>query len=252
MIYSWAQSCETSLRPRGRAPCGSANPRSVLIRDKSFHERGPKAGNRSWNSSALELLKSVEMSMAVEEHSETTQAGADCIHAPPNLEIRFTPVYAWMTIGFGVIFFLLGFFIALLGHHRNLGFGFVICLISVPAVIGANYWRKHLHIVAQMTPGQLVLRRDGSIDWDNIAAIENKEIRSSYHGARGRSEFVCIRLKNKPAPKNRWDSFFLKAKHAITGYDVIVPANDMSCTADWFIAECRKRMAAMNVSGSAH
>jgi len=148
------------------------------------------------DGSALELLKSVEMSMAVEEHSETTQAGADCTRAQPNLEIRFTPVYAWMTIGFGVVFFLLGFFIALLGHHRNLGFGVVICLISVPAVIGANYWRKHLHVVAQMTPGQLVLRRDGSIDWDNIAAIENKEIRSSYHGARG-ALGVCLHQVEK-------------------------------------------------------
>jgi hypothetical protein len=192
------------------------------------------------------------MSMAVQEHSETTQTGADSTPAPlPDIEIRFTAVYAWMTIGFGVIAFLLGLFIALLGHHRSVGFGFVICLISVPAVIGANYWRKHLHIVAQMTSRQLLLRRDGPIDWDNIAEIESKAIHSFNHGVRHRSEFVCIKLKNRPAPKDRWHDFFLKAKRAIIGYDVIVSANEMACTADWFTAECRKRMAATTLSSTA-
>jgi hypothetical protein len=185
------------------------------------------------------------MGIAVQEHLKTPPAGADSIVTPPpDIEIRFTPVYAWMTIGFGVIVFLLGLFIALLTHHRNLGFGLGLCLISVAAVIGANYWRKHLHVVAQMNLRQLVLRRGGPIDWDNIAAIENKEIRSFYHGARTRSEWICIKLKNKPTPKDRWHEFFLKAKSAITGYDIIVAANEMSCTADWFVAECRKRTAA--------
>ena len=95
-----------------------------------------------------------------------------------------------------------------------------------------------------MNPRQLVLRRDGAIDWDNIAAIESKVIHAFNHGARHQSEFVCIKLKARPAPKDRWHAFFLKAKSAIIGYDVIVSANDISCTADWFIAECRKRMAA--------
>jgi hypothetical protein len=195
------------------------------------------------NSSALKLLKSVNMSIAIQENSETTRAGADSTNALPDIEIRFTPVYAWIAIGFGVIVFLLGLFIALLTHHRNLGFGLVLCLISAAAVIGGNYWRKHLHVVAQMNPRQLVLRRDGPIEWDNIAAIEKKALHSFNHGVRHRSEFVCIKLKNKPAPKNAWDVFFLKAKSAILGYDVIVSANDMACTAESFIAECRKRMA---------
>jgi len=193
------------------------------------------------------------MSIAIKEHSDTTRADVESMNAPlPNIEIRFTPVYAWMMIGFGVIFFLLGLFIALLAHHRNLGFGLVLCLISIPAVIGANYWRKHLHVVAQMNPQQLVLRRDGPIGWDNIAVIENKVLHSFNHGARHRSEFVCLKLKTKPVPKDRWHGFFLKAKSAIIGYDVILSANDMSCTADWFIAECRKRMAAASGSSTAH
>jgi hypothetical protein len=195
--------------------------------------------------SALELLKNLEMSIAVQDHSATAQPSAATTDAPlPDIEIRFTPVYAWLTMGFGVLFFVLGLFFVFWGHHRNPGLGVFISVTAVAAGIGANYWRKHLHIVAQMNSRQLVLRRDGTIDWDNIAAIENKEIRASYHGAPTRSEWICIKLKNKPTPKDRWQGFFLKAKSAITGYDIILGADELSCTADWFIAECRKRMDA--------
>jgi len=184
------------------------------------------------------------MSVALHDESAIAQTVVTTPAAPlPNIEIRFTPVYAWITIGFGAICFCLGLFIALLAHH-DVGFGLSMCFMSVAAAIGANYWRKHLHVVAQMTPRQLVLRRDGPIDWENIAAIENKEIHTSNHGVGHRSEFVCIKLKNSPPPKNKWDGFFIKAKRAIIGYDIIVSANDMACTADWFTAECRKRMAA--------
>jgi hypothetical protein len=82
----------------------------------------------------------------------------------------------------------------------------------------------------------------------SMAVQEHSE--TTQAGARTRSEFVCIKLKNKPAPKSRMEGFFLKAKRANVGYDVIVPANDMACTADWFIVECRKRMAAASVSST--
>jgi len=183
------------------------------------------------------------MSIAVQDHPAIGQTVVATTDAPlPDIEIRFTPVYAWMTIGFGVICFFLGLFIALLAHH-GVGFGLSMCFISIAAAIGANYWRKHLHVVAQMTPRQLVLRKDGPVDWGNIAAIENKEIHAFNHGVRHRSEFVCIKLKSSPPPKNKWDGFFIKAKRAVIGYDIIVSVNDMACTADWFIDECRKRMA---------
>jgi len=211
-----------------------------------------KACGRFWNSSALELLKKCDMSIAIHEHPEMTRKGIDYTNAPlPDINIRFTPVYAWMTIGFGVIVFLFGVFIAMLSHHRNVDFGLVLCLTSVTAVIGGNYWRKHLHVVARMNARQLVLRRDGSIDWGNIAVIENKAIHSFNHGVRHRSEFVCIKLKNRPTPKNAWEGFFLKAKSAILGYDIVVGADELSCTAEWFVAECRKRMAA-SASSSVH
>jgi hypothetical protein len=59
-----------------------------------------------------------------------------------------------------------------------------------------------------------------------------------------RSDFVCIRLKSRPAQKGRLHGFFQRVKHAVTGYDIIVPESELSCGAEQFVAECRKRMAA--------
>jgi len=33
-----------------------------------------------------------------------------------------------------------------------------------------------------------------------------------------------------------------QVKTKVTGYDLVVRGNELSCTADWFIAECQKRM----------
>ena len=165
-------------------------------------------------------------------------------HDLPVLEVRFPATYAWLAMAFGCVFFLLGLVFALLNHQRHLGFGLLLSTASLAAVIAANYWRGHLHVVARLTPKQLVLRRDGAVDWETIDHIETKTIHSAYRGAATRSEFVCIKLKSRPAPKNRLDGFFRNARHAVTGYDIIVGVSELSCTADWFVAECRKRIAA--------
>jgi hypothetical protein len=146
-------------------------------------------------------------------------------------------------MGIGAVFFLLGLFIILLNPHRNLGPGLLIAAASVAAIVGANYWRQHLHVVAQLTPQQLILRREGAVNWTDIAAIEIKEIHSR-RATPTESRFACIRLKSRPAAKGRLDGFMQKVKHAVTGYDIIVPASELSCDADWFVAECHKRMAA--------
>jgi hypothetical protein len=36
----------------------------------------------------------------------------------------------------------------------------------------------------------------------------------------------------------------LKLKGDVTGYDIIIPGYELSQPADWFIAECQKRMSA--------
>jgi hypothetical protein len=167
----------------------------------------------------------------------------------PVLEVRFPATYAWGAMAFGCVFFLLGLVFALLNHHRNPGPGLLISTAALVAVIGANYWRGHLHVVVRLTPRQLVLRREGAVDWDAIAHVQANTIDSSYRGTATRSQFVCIKLKSPPAPKGRLDGFLRNAKRAISGYDIIVPGSELSCTADWFVAECRKRMAAAGASG---
>jgi hypothetical protein len=186
------------------------------------------------------------MNTAIEDNiSGTPRGGAlRASEAPPPIAIRFSPLYAWLGIGFGVLCFFLGLLLALLHPHRDLVFGLGLSMMSAATVIGSNYWRKHLHIVAQLTPEQLILRTDGTVKWSEITAIEKKKIRARYHGTSHESEYVCIRLKNRPQAKNRLEQFLKKAKHGITGYDIIVGDTEISCTADWFIAECQKRMAA--------
>jgi len=208
--------------------------------------RRPEAPNLGRAGDRNQAL-SVIMHTAIKDNiSGTQRSGAgDASEALPTVVIRFSPVCAWIGIGFGVIGFFLGLVISLLHPHRDLRFGICLSTLSAAMVIGCNYWRKHLHIVAQLTPEKLILRRDGAVKWSEITTIEKKKLRVRYHGPAHESEYVCIRLKNRPQAKNGFDQFFHKAKHAITGYDIIVGDSEISCTADWFIAECRKRMAAV-------
>jgi len=163
--------------------------------------------------------------------------------ALPEIAVRFPATYAWGVIGFGGVFFLLGLTFALL-NRRNLGFSMFLSTTSLAAIGGATYWLRHLHVVARLTARQLILRRDGAFNWDEIVLIKSVEIRASYRGSPTRSRFVCVALKNRPAAKGRLDAFMRKAKHAISGYDIILGESELSCTADWLVAECPKRIAA--------
>jgi len=169
--------------------------------------------------------------------------------ALPVIEVRFPPTYAWLAIGISAVFFLLGLVFAFV-DRRNLGVSALISTASLAAMAGAAYWLQHLHVVARLTPSQLVLRRDGPVNWADVAAIKYVEIRSSYRGTPTRAELICIKLKNRPARKGGLEGFMLRAKHAITGYDIIVPGNELSCSAEWFVAECHKRVAAAGASGA--
>jgi len=70
-------------------------------------------------------------------------------------------------------------------------------------------------------------------------------------GTPTRSDFVCIKLKSPPAPGGRLDAFLRNAKRKISGYDIIVGGSELSCTAEWFVAECRQRMAAAGAQSPA-
>ncbi len=161
----------------------------------------------------------------------------------PVLIIRLTPLYSWIVIGTGAVFLLLSLVFALGSGHLSLGFDFFLAAISIAAIFGGNYWRKHLHVVARLTPGQLILRRDGAVDWADIAEIEKRTLRLSRRQTTAESEFACIKLKNPRPPAVGLQGKLLRLKSAVTGYDIIVPGNELSCTVDFFVAECQKRMA---------
>jgi hypothetical protein len=164
----------------------------------------------------------------------------------PDIEIRFSPLYAWLLIGFGGIFLIFGLLLATspVGRQSD-GLGLLICVLSIAGVFGANYWRHHLPIIVRMTQRRLFLPRGVEVDWADIVEIEKKTLALSRHGARNTSEFVCFKLKNQPAKYNRVNQAFLKLiKSALLGgYDVVInPQDELFRSADWFLAECKKRM----------
>jgi hypothetical protein len=164
----------------------------------------------------------------------------------PTIEVRFSPVYAWMLIGFGAIFFGL----ALVLGKKFPPLGVFIALASLAAMVGGNYWRQHLHVVARITPRHLILRREGSVAWTEIAQLEKKVVHVYYRGSH-RSEFVCIRLTARRNVREGVSGVLdmIKTK-LLGGYDLVVPGSELSCTVDSFIAECQKRMAATTSSGA--
>jgi len=161
----------------------------------------------------------------------------------PVLIIRLTPQYAWIVIGAGATFLLVSLIFGLGSGHMSPGFDLFLAAVSVAAILGGNYWRRHLHVVARLTPRQLILRREGAVDWADIAEIEKRTLRLSRRQLQSESEFACIKLKNPRPPTPGLQGKLLRLKSAVTGYDIIVPGNELSCTVDFFVAECKKRMA---------
>ena len=159
----------------------------------------------------------------------------------PVVVSRLTPLYAWIVIGAGAVFLLLSLLFTVLTPGKNLGFDVFLVAVSVAAIVGGNYWRGHLHVVARLTPRQLILRRDGTVDWADIAEIEKRTLHES--------EFACIKLRNHRPANAGLQGILVRMKTAVTGYDIIVPGNELSCTVDFFVAECKKRIASVGVPG---
>lgn len=149
----------------------------------------------------------------------------------PTIEIRFPATYAWIAMVFGAVFFFTGFLVA----GQNTALGLFISALALAAIIGGYYWRQHLHVVARLTPRQLILRRGGKVEWTEIEVIDKKTLRPTIKGVRHRADYACIKL-TKRRPSEPGLAGFLG------GYDIIVPHHDLSCTVDWFIAECNKRI----------
>ncbi len=167
----------------------------------------------------------------------------------PVVVIRLTPLYAWIVIGAGAVFLLLSLLFTFLTPGKNLGFDVFLVAVSLAAIVGGNYWRGHLHVVARLTPRQLILRRDGTVDWADIAEIEKRTLRLSRRQTRAESEFACIKLRNPRPANGGLQGILVRMKTAVTGYDIIVLGNELSCTVDFFVAECKKRIASVGVRG---
>lgn len=198
----------------------------------------------------------VQNGIDVKNLSRVPAGTSPCVQ---DIELRLSPVYPWLVIGFGVIFLVLGLLTASpLFKRSSVGLGLFISVISAAAVFGGNYWRQHLPLVARFTSSDLVLRRwsrNVVISWNNIEALEKKSIGFVQHGVRQRSETVFIKLK-KPLPSNdplsasfpaykRFNEALTKGvKKTLGGYDLFInPQDEFLRSADWFVVECRKRMS---------
>src|SRR5689334_21360031 len=113
----------------------------------------------------------------------------------PDLIVRFPVGYAWLLMGIGAAFALLGVAIMVTTTvPGGRGMGEFIVLCGIAAVVGGNWWRHHPHEVARLTPRQLVLRREGIVKWEEISAIDKKEFTVRYRGTPTKNEFACIKL----------------------------------------------------------
>jgi len=204
------------------------------------------------------------MNSATSNHAAATAQAraAGVISVGPDIELRLSPLYAWLMIGFGGVSLLLGILIvSSVAKGHNTGLGVLICLASISAIGGGNYWRKHLPVMVRMTPRELSLPkmwpRRVIVPWSEIAVIEKKTLTGSRHGVRQTSEHVCIKLKT-PLPSNdrlseSWpgykrfnDALMSGVKNNLLGgYDLFLnPQDEFLRDADWFILECKKRMEA--------
>ncbi|HWY69588.1 MAG TPA: hypothetical protein VNX88_13045 [Terriglobales bacterium] len=185
----------------------------------------------------------------------------------PDIELRLSGLYAWIVIVSGLVFFFLSLlFMAPQSKGRNVGLGVFLCLLSIGAVIGGNYWRHHMPVMVRMSRSHLSLPgmwpRRLVIGWSEIEAIDKKTVSVLRHGVRQSSEFVCIKLRKTPAATDplsqAWPAYkrlneaLVKGvKTLVGGYDVFInPAQDFMRDTDWFIAECRKRMPANSAQSS--
>jgi len=142
------------------------------------------------------------MNSATSNHAAATAQAraAGVISVGPDIELRLSPLYAWLLIGFGGVSLFLGILVASSAAKvHNTGLGILICLASMGAIGGGNYWRKHLPVMVRMTSRELSLPkmwpRRVIVPWSEITVIEKKTLTGFRLGVRQVSEHVCIKLK---------------------------------------------------------
>lgn len=158
-------------------------------------------------------------------------------------DIRFNPLYAWMLIGFGCIFLLLGLFVMTpWAVQGSVALGGAICLASLAGIAGGAFWLKHLPVILRFTEDELQICGKNSVRWQDVAAVDVRTIRIRGNAV----SYVCLRLKTKPASENTLHSLFQAARDMILGdYDIVLDEQKYSRPAAWLAAECGRRMGAL-------
>ena len=162
---------------------------------------------------------------------------------PPadDIEIQFNPLYAWLLVGFGCVFFFLGLFImtpwAVAG---SVAVGLLICLASVCGFAGGLFWLKRLPVILRFTREELQLPGSAPVRWDDVETVDVQTIRIDGHPV----NYACIKLKTKRNADRTMRRMFEAARNAILGdYDVVLDEQKYARPAEWIAAECRRRLS---------
>ena len=155
-------------------------------------------------------------------------------------EITFSPIYAWMLIGFGSFFFLLGLFVLTpWAKGGSLALGILIALVAAGGIAGGVIWLKHLPVVLRLTADELQVSGVTPVRWSEIERVDVQKLEIDGTPV----HYVCIRLTNRRPVEGSLNRLFQAGRNALLGdYDIVLDEQKYSRPADWLAAECRKRL----------
>jgi hypothetical protein len=158
-----------------------------------------------------------------------------------DLEIQFNPLYAWLLVAFGCVFFSLGLFIMTpWAVGGSVSGGLLICLASACGFAGGVFWLKHLPVILRFTSQELQLPGSAPVRWNEIETVDVRTI----HIRRNPVSYACIKLKTKRNADSTMRRVFEAARDAILGdYDIVLDEQRYARPAEWIAAECRRRLS---------
>jgi hypothetical protein len=160
------------------------------------------------------------------------------------LEITFSPVFAWMLIGFGIIFVILGVgFMTPLSPRQNILLGTGIVIAALSAILGGRVWLRNLPVVMRLKPEGLEIVKQGiTLRWSDIDCVEIKTVYK-----KGNVTYLGIRLKSEAKGRYEIKPHELVA-HVVLGpgFDLAFNDQQFSKPGDVLKAEIDKRILASN------
>lgn len=163
-----------------------------------------------------------------------------------DIEITFSPLYAWMLIGFGLFFFLLGLFVMTpWAVGGSVALGVLIALAAAAGMGGGVLWLKHLPVVLRFTSEELQVIGSAPVRWSEIERVDVQKIDMEGHLV----SYVCIELKTRRAVEGNLNRAFQAARSAVLGdYDIVLDEQKYSRPAEWLAAECKRRVGQSLIS----